>query len=338
MTDINDAAPADEQPMIGSQTEHSGTARKTVRKTAARKHVAKHAAQRKSAASQTNKKMQSIKDPHTTILTLGLVIVALLILFNQYQLTTIAGMMHLAPKSSSILARFTSSSLSVDGKIVGPQLNPDGRTTKLVEWPTISGMPKPQHSGDAAKDAIDYMIPKGVPSYAESGPGSELLQGLSFDDPIAAQKIWAQLEGNSRVGTTKRIQLTADEEQRYKKLTNVFTCDFCCGGPSSVTRISQCGCQHAYAWKGMTRFFVKYYPEKTDEEILGEMTKGKAMWYQKGMVEDYLVYTGQKDAKTLRHGGSVGIQQQFAGQNLGSTSASASDVNTDSLNTMVGGC
>ena len=182
------------------------------------------------------------------------------------------------------------------------------------------------------------MIPKGIPSYAESGPGSELLTGLSFDDPIAAQKIWAELEGSRRVGTGKRVQLTVEEEKRYQKIINLFTCDYCCGGPNSVTRISNCGCMHAYAWKGMARFFIKYYPEKTDEEIMGEMTKAKGMWYQKGMVEDYLVYTGNKDASTLRHGGSAGIKQQFAGQGSSGASASVSDINTDALNSMVGGC
>lgn len=338
MTDMADIDQVDTNPADGptdaADTRVRVQGKKTMRAAqTAKKPAAKHS---KHAAKRTESSTHAGND-RSTIVTIGLVVVALLILFNQYQLSSIAGSLHLAPKSSSFLAKFKSMSLSGEGKIVGPQLNPDGKTTKLVEWPTISGMPKPEHTGDAAKDAIDYVIPKGVPSYAESGPGSELLQGLSFDDPIAAQKIWAQLEGNGRVGTSKRIQLTADEEQRYKKLTNIFTCDYCCGGPNSVTRIAQCGCQHAYAWKGMARFFTKYYPEKTDEEIMGEMTKAKAMWYQKGMVEDYLVYTGQKDANTLRHGGSAGIKQQFAGQNSG-TSASASDVNTDSLNTMVGGC
>ena len=86
----------------------------------------------------------------------------------------------------------------------------------------------------------------------------------------------------------------------------------------------------------MARFFIKYHGDQyTDEQILGEMTRWKGLWYPKGMIQDYLVYTGEADASTLQHGGSVGIKAQFAGQG-GGGSASVSEL--DNLPGMVGGC
>ena len=263
-------------------------------------------------------------------------IAAVLILFNQIQLFQLNSMM------GTPMMSFGGTSSSVNllsgkgGVIIGPQLNSDGATTQLVEWPTISEVPEPGDSGDATQDAINYVIPSGVPKYVVDGPGSEVLAGISFDDPIVSQQIWGSLTGSSRFAKYgSKIELSPEEEQRLQKLAGVFTCDYCCGGPSRVTTISNCGCAHAYAWKGMARFFVKHYGDKSDEEILGELTRWKGLWYPKGMIQDYLVYTGQADASTLRHGGSAGIQQQFAGQG-GGGSASISDL--DDLPGMVGGC
>ncbi len=180
--------------------------------------------------------------------------------------------------------------------IIGPVINEDGRTVHLIEWPTISSSASFAPTGDPTADAIAAVVPKGVPFYAP--------EGISFDDPLTAQKLWKQMG--------KSVQLSADQQQRWQKLVGLFTCDFCCGGPSGVTIISRCGCAHSYAWQGMAKFFVASYPDYTDEQILGEMTKWKAVWYPKGMVEYYMVYNGQMPASGLRYGGSDGIRAQFS--------------------------
>lgn len=286
-------------------------------------------------------------------------VVAVMILFVQFQIFTLndvvkseaapqqsAQSTNLAGKSGVINAQTSQAGSSMQtaqttsaasqlsaSTIIGPQINPDGKTTKLVEWPTISLSERKPATGDAMQDAINTVVPTGTPFYVTSGQGSEIAQGASFDNPIESQKVWAKLEGNKRVGATSKLELSPEQEQRYNKLVSIFTCDYCCGGPSSVTRITQCGCMHASAWRGMARFFVKYYGDKKDEEILGEMTKWKAAFYPKGMIEDYLVFNGQMPAAQLKHGGSVGIQQQFAGK--GGTTAVTS---IDNLPGMVGGC
>ncbi|MDP7180597.1 MAG: hypothetical protein QF824_04980 [Candidatus Woesearchaeota archaeon] len=260
-----------------------------------------------------------------------------LMVFNQYQINSVSDMFGRGGSSIGGISHRLNLLSGKGGVIIGPQLNPDGRTTKLVEWPTISEVPKPGNTGDPTQDAINYIIPTGVPPYVHEGPGSELLAGISFDEPIPSQQIWASLTGSARFAQFgSKIELSHEEEERWQKLTGVFTCEYCCGGPSQVTTISRCGCAHAYAWKGIARFFVRYYGDKADEEILGEMTRWKGLWYPKGMIQDYLVYTGHADASTLSHGGSAGIAAQFAGQGGGGSSASVSELND--LPGMVGGC
>ena len=272
--------------------------------------------------------------------------VAVLILFNQFQISQVNAMMSgNAPSTIGGIVKSASSGTvkligsGKGGVVIGPQLNSDGRTTKLVEWTTISETPAPKSTGNPTQDAIVAVVPTGTPFYAAQGEGAEKIKGVSFDDPLTSQKVWASLLGSRRFGTANAIQLTPEEEQRWQRLTSVFTCDFCCGGPNSVTTISRCGCAHAYAWQGMAKFFIKYYPNYSDEQILGEMTKWKALWYPKGMIQDYLVYTGQQSADTLTHGGSTGIKQQFLQQAPNTqqqTHATATPL--DELPSMVGGC
>lgn len=256
-------------------------------------------------------------------------IIAILILFNQYQLSTLSrSLSGLGGSAFGSLSGGLSLFSGKGGVIVGPQLNPDGRTTKLVEWPTISEAPALQDTGDAAQDAIRAIVPTGVPWYLAEEPG--LGMGISFDDPIKAQKTWGNFG--------RAVELGPAEEARFKKIDSIYTCDYCCGGPNAVTTINRCGCAHAYAWKGVAKFFLKYYPEKfTDEEIIGEMTRWKALFYPKGMIQNFLVYTGKSDVSILNQGGVVGIRQQFAGQG-GGAQASASLGELENLPGMVGGC
>lgn len=183
-----------------------------------------------------------------------------------------------------------------ENTVVGPVLNEDGATTHLALLPTISPVPKAAPSGNAMQDAMTAVVPKGVPFYVAEGEAAQLIQGVSFDDPISSQRIWASLSGNPRFGGGL-LQLPEDKEKRFERIAQIFTCDYCCGGPSRVTRIAYCGCAHSYAWKGMARFFLRFYGDKyNDEQIIGEMTRWKGLWYPQGMIQDYLVYTGKMSA------------------------------------------
>jgi len=270
-------------------------------------------------------------------------LIGVLILFNQFQISEVNASLSGVSSPVSSFMKSVSTPLRLgsgkDGVVIGPQLNTDGRTTKLVEWTTISDTPATKSTGNPTQDAIAAVVPTGTPFYILEGPGTEKIKGATFDDPITSQKVWASLLGSRRFGTENAIQLTPEEEERWKKVVSVFTCDYCCGGPNSVTTINRCGCAHSYAWQGMAKFFIKYYPQYTDEQVMGEMTKWKGLWYPQGMIQDYLVYTGQQPASTLTHGGSVGIKQQFLQQGSnGQQQTQATVTPLKDLPAMVGGC
>lgn len=139
-----------------------------------------------------------------------------------------------------------------------------GYRTKVKTLPTISELEIASSSGDLGQDLINNIIPRGTPWY-----GAEA--GVSFDDPLAAQKLWAK---------GKAIQLSAEEQQRWERIANSFTCDYCCGSPQQPTIITRCGCAHSQAAQGMAKWFIKNYGSQySDEEIYGELARWYALWY-----------------------------------------------------------
>lgn len=174
--------------------------------------------------------------------------------------------------------------------IIAPRLNPDGKTTTLVEQPTITELPANPNTGDPLADAKVVMLATGKPFYAPDD--------VSFDDPINAQKKWGALETS--------IQLSSDLETRYQSLMSSMVCSYCCGGPTSVTTINRCGCAHAKAIRGFFKFMLQNYGDKyPDDQILGEAHRWYAIWYPKGMLEDYLLATGKGDVLGHQtHGGA----------------------------------
>ncbi len=146
----------------------------------------------------------------------------------------------------------------------GEQPRVSGYKTKVKTLPTISELEIAPASGDIGQDLVSNIIPHGTPWY-----GAEA--GVSFDDPITAQKLWAK---------GKAIKLTAEEQQRWERIVNSFTCDYCCGSPQQPTIITRCGCAHAQAAQGMTKWFIKNYGSQySDEEIYGELARWYALWY-----------------------------------------------------------
>lgn len=162
--------------------------------------------------------------------------------------------------------------------IIAPKLNADGKTTSLVEQPTISEVPANPRSGDAVANARAVMLGTGSPFYA---PG-----GASFSDPVKAEELWGAYE--------QSVTLTGTALERYNGLINMFTCNYCCGEPANVTRNKQCGCAHAKAARGFFKYMIETYGQKySDAQLMGEQFRWQAIWYPKGAVEDYLLATGK---------------------------------------------
>ena len=153
---------------------------------------------------------------------------------------------------------------------VGEQPKVAGYKSIVKPLPTISELSIVPSTGDAVQDLLNNIVPTGTPWY-----GSQA--GVTFDDPIASQNRWA---------TYRSLQLTSSEQERWNRIANSFTCDYCCGSPQNPTIITRCGCAHAAAAQGMAKWFVKYYGDSySDEEIYGEMARWYALWYPKGTIE-----------------------------------------------------
>ena len=131
-------------------------------------------------------------------------------------------------------------------------------------------------SGDIVQDAIKAVVPTGTPIY-----GAEL--GVSFDDPVTSLNILAKLD--RQVPTSS---LTEAEKARFINVGTKIACEFCCGAPAIVDSSgrSLCGCAHAASFSGLSKYLIKNHPtEWSDDEILLELTKWKALYYPKNMVE-----------------------------------------------------
>lgn len=146
----------------------------------------------------------------------------------------------------------------------GEQPAISGYKSKIKSIPTISELPQQPSTGDVVKDLTNNLIPRGTPWYGEQA-------GVSFDDPVKALTSW---------GKATSIELSPEEQKRWQRIVNSFTCDFCCGSPQNPTIITRCGCAHSRAAQGITKWFVKYYGDQyTDEEIYGEAARWFAAWY-----------------------------------------------------------
>ncbi|GMU25708.1 MAG: hypothetical protein AMXMBFR16_06130 [Candidatus Uhrbacteria bacterium] len=173
--------------------------------------------------------------------------------------------------------------------IIMPMPNSDGKTTSLKGMPTITEVPAEPKSGTMAERGMHVMIAKGTPFYAP--------KGISFDTPVEALDAW---------GSYQNLELTSPEMQRFQMLTNMLTCNFCCGSPTGVTMNSNCGCAHAQAARGFFRYMLKTYGEAySNDELIGEAYRWQAVWYPAGVVEDYFLATGRGNViGHTTHGGA----------------------------------
>jgi len=154
---------------------------------------------------------------------------------------------------------------------VGEQPRVPGYGSIVKPLPTISELAIKPSTGDAVQDLLNNVVPTGTPWYGQQA-------GVTFDDPITSQNMWGSYE--------RSIQLDSVQQERWNRIANSFTCDYCCGSPQNPTIITRCGCAHAKAARGMAKWFVKNYGDSySDEEIYGEMARWYALWYPKGTIE-----------------------------------------------------
>ncbi|MBI3034255.1 hypothetical protein HYY72_03780 [Candidatus Woesearchaeota archaeon] len=179
---------------------------------------------------------------------LGLILVSALVVFNSLQVISVSAAL---------------------GEKAFPFLGGSSGSSSQSSFKVKSG-------GDVVQNVIAAMIPSGTPEY-----GSEL--SVSFDDPINSLNTLAKLDRQIPVS-----QLSADEKARFINITTRISCEFCCGAPAVTDQNGRdlCGCSHAQSFRGLAKYLVKNHPkEYSDEQVLVQLTKWKALYYPKNMVE-----------------------------------------------------
>ncbi len=131
-------------------------------------------------------------------------------------------------------------------------------------------------SGDTVQDAIKAVIPTGTPEY-----GTEL--GVTFGDPVNSLNVLNKLDSQIPIDS-----LSTDAKARYIAVASKISCEFCCGALSVIDKNGNaaCGCSHSGSFRGLAKYLLKnHLDEWSDDEILMELTKWKAVFFPKNMVE-----------------------------------------------------
>lgn len=219
-----------------------------------------------------------------SILSWAILIVAVLIIFNQiliFQISSSLGSSGFAPVSNTFLKEDVDMS-KVD--LAGIQ---NTAQTIAAVFPL-----KKIKSSD---DAIKMLIPKGVPEYGTA-------MGVSFDDPIKSLELMA----NSYPALKEQIKKERPEVwQRYLNLALKpvgISCEFCCGvGPVAIDKKGElmCGCQHAPAMQTIALWLMAN-TKMSDAEVLQEAMRWKTLFFPQQMVGIALQLAGG-DSSALKN-------------------------------------
>ncbi len=195
-------------------------------------------------------------------LVIGLIVfIALLVLFNQYQFYSISKSL-----GGSTVKRLSVSSTELSG---------------ITSTAQAINMLFPLDEVKTTQDAINIMIPTGMPEYGEA------LGGITFDDPVNSMEYLTKWYQSLKADVQKNDPETW---QRYLSLAAAprgISCEFCCGvgaqGIDSKGNL-RCGCKHNPALQALTLGLMKN-TDYSDSEILKEVMRWKALWFPRNMVE-----------------------------------------------------
>lgn len=116
------------------------------------------------------------------------------------------------------------------------------------------------------------VLPIGVPEIY----GSEL--DISFEK---AQEAIDKVSPFDPTYGAKKIILVGKDLERYKKIGSQIACEYCCGAKTLVFENGEaaCGCDHSQMMRGLAAWLIQNHPEVSDEQILGELKKWKAVFF-----------------------------------------------------------
>ena len=203
-----------------------------------------------------------------------MVAVAVLILFNQWQINSISSYVNKARGISGVAV------LGGGKDVSGVDINEIKSTAQAV----AALFPIDQIK--TTEDAIAMMIPTGTPDY---GPA----MGVSFDEPIKSMESMA----GAYPALKQQAQQNQQIWQRYLNLAAAprgISCEFCCGvGPQGIDAKGnlKCGCQHLPAIHTVT-LWLMMNTDYSDAQILREVMRWRSLFFPKDMVELALKISG----------------------------------------------
>ncbi|MBI4447846.1 hypothetical protein HY643_02605, partial [Candidatus Woesearchaeota archaeon] len=209
----------------------------------------------------------------------------LIVLFNQFQISSINGMMG----ASFGGTRSASSDLN---------------TINIAELKSTAHTVAAVFSAKDFKsqeDAMAAMFPTGTPDY-----GNDL--GVSFDDPV---KSLATLSDMYPALKNEVEQKNPEAFQRFMNLASKpvgISCEYCCGvGPIGIDKKgnSACGCQHNPAILAVT-LYLTAYTDYSEGEILREAMRWKTLFFPKNMIELGMSLAGGDSSALKELPGMVG--------------------------------
>ncbi len=212
--------------------------------------------------------------PNNTMVLAAIAIVTLLVLFNQWQISSMSTMLGGKPLSAAFSAAANKASFAGSGDLKDVDLSAIQNTAQAL----AATMPIDKIKTD--QDAVDLLIPTGTPEYGEA------IGGISYDKPVDALNMLARAWNP----LSQQIK-TEDPEtwQRFLALTTKpvgISCEYCCGvGPIGISPDGQsrCGCSHNPAILALTLWLMKN-TEMSDAEILREALRWKTLWFPRDMV------------------------------------------------------
>jgi hypothetical protein len=130
------------------------------------------------------------------------------------------------------------------------------------------------NSGDTGITGL-AIIPEGIPAIY----GQEL--GVSYDDVSPNNPTKADETINKLATYDNDITLDGEDLERYISIVLKISCEYCCGAPSIIFSdgSAACGCAHSYAMRGLAKYLIQNHPEMSDDQILEELGKWKALFF-----------------------------------------------------------
>ncbi|HLD04490.1 MAG TPA: hypothetical protein VJG90_02110 [Candidatus Nanoarchaeia archaeon] len=231
-------------------------------------------------AKSRKKNIQDSQNLFSSLNVFLLVVVVLLLLFNQYSL-----------HSLSVATGLTKPSYrSDDSKLKSADLSKITSTAQSIQ------MLMPVEEIKDAQSAMAAMIPQGMPEYGQAA-------GVTYDNPVAGLSRLVQLD--------RSTQLTPEQHARYASLASKpygISCEYCCGiGPAGADENgkSRCGCKHNPALLGLTKWLIQN-TDYSDARIVQEALKWKSLFFPKQMVALSLKVAGGDPATLKDLPGMVG--------------------------------